>query len=179
MGSDSSQIFPKMNHVFSQVVTLAKSGQARRADGVPGSGPYQAVVQTAARLESSRIVMGLSPSSRLPAGRPGGPATGRQASRAAAFVSLEIVLENQERTLCSSTWAAFLRASGRGPRLSSPALAELERQGSGIQAASPATSSACLAPHRTPSALGPLRGVVDVRPARDLRRQHKEPQSSG
>ena len=28
---------------------------------VPGSDPYEAVVQTAARMQSSRIVMGLSP----------------------------------------------------------------------------------------------------------------------
>ena len=66
---------------------------------VPGSDPYEAVVQTAARLQSSRIVMGLSPKltpseqgaqvgeswERLPEPRPS--------------LSLEIVLENQKDTV--------------------------------------------------------------------------------
>ena len=63
---------------------------------VPGTDPYDAVVQTAARLQSSRIVMGLSPKltpseqgaqvgeywEKLPEPRPS--------------LSLELVLENQK-----------------------------------------------------------------------------------
>jgi hypothetical protein len=66
---------------------------------VPGGDPYEATVQTAARLGSSRIVMGLSPKltpaeqgaqvgkfwERLPEPRPS--------------LSLEIVLENQQDTV--------------------------------------------------------------------------------
>ena len=48
--------------VFTHVVTLAeKAGKHVELMVVPGSDPYEAVVQTAARLQSSRIVMGLSP----------------------------------------------------------------------------------------------------------------------
>ncbi|MDE3167713.1 MAG: APC family permease, partial [Acidobacteriota bacterium] len=48
--------------VFTKVVTLAeKAGKHVELMVVPGTDPYDAVVQTAARLQSSRIVMGLSP----------------------------------------------------------------------------------------------------------------------
>jgi len=48
--------------VFSKVVTLAeKAGKHVELMVVPGSDPYDAAVRTAARLQSSRIVMGLSP----------------------------------------------------------------------------------------------------------------------
>jgi amino acid transporter len=100
-GLESSQLFSEdETTVFSQVVTLAeKAGKHVELMVVPGSDPYQAVVQTAARLESSRIVMGLSPKltpseqgaqvgrywERLPEPRPS--------------LSLEIVLENQKDTV--------------------------------------------------------------------------------
>jgi amino acid transporter len=100
-GLDSGQLFSEgETTVFSQVVTLAeKAGKHVELMVVPGSDPYQALVQTAARLESSRIVMGLSPQltpseqgarvgyywEQLPEPRPS--------------LSLEIVLENQKDTV--------------------------------------------------------------------------------
>ena len=84
-------------NVFSHVVNLGeKAGKHVELMVVPGSDPYEAVVQTAARLQSSRIVMGLSPKltpseqgalvgqfwEKLPEPRPS--------------ISLEIVLENQK-----------------------------------------------------------------------------------
>ena len=83
--------------VFSKVVTLAeKAGKHVELMVVPGTDPYDAVVQTAARLQSSRIVMGLSPKltpseqgaqvgvywEKLPEPRPS--------------LSLELVLENEK-----------------------------------------------------------------------------------
>jgi amino acid transporter len=83
--------------VFSKVVNLAeKAGKHVELMVVPGADPYDAVVQTAARLQSSRIVMGLSPKltpseqgaqvgeywEKLPEPRPS--------------LSLELVLENQK-----------------------------------------------------------------------------------
>ena len=83
--------------VFSKVVTLAeKAGKHVELMVVLGTDPYDAVVQTAARLQSSRIVMGLSPKltpseqgaqvgeywEKLPEPRPS--------------LSLELVLENQK-----------------------------------------------------------------------------------
>jgi hypothetical protein len=95
---NASQIFSDAEtEVFSRVVTLAeKAGKHVELMVVPGVDPYDAAVQTAARLESSRIVMGLSPKltpseqgaqvgyywERLPEPRPS--------------LSLEIVLENQK-----------------------------------------------------------------------------------
>ena len=57
------QIFSKAEtEVFSAVVTLAeKAGKHVELLVVPGTDPYEALVQTAQRLESSRIVTGLSP----------------------------------------------------------------------------------------------------------------------
>jgi amino acid transporter len=97
-GLDASQIFSDAEtQVFSHVVSLAeKAGKHVELMVVPGSDPYEAVVQTAARLQSSRIVMGLSPKltpseqgaqvgnywEKLPEPRPS--------------LSLEIVLENQK-----------------------------------------------------------------------------------
>jgi len=63
---------------------------------VPGSDPYEAAVQTAARLESSRIVMGLSP--KLTPSEQGAQ-VGRyweQLAEPRPSLSLEIVLENQK-----------------------------------------------------------------------------------
>jgi hypothetical protein len=66
---------------------------------VPGSDPYEAVVQTAARLTSSRIVMGLSPK-LTPSEQ--GELVGRyweQLPEPRPSLSLEIVLENQKDTV--------------------------------------------------------------------------------
>jgi amino acid transporter len=97
-GLEAAQIFADAEHrVFTEVVTLAeKAGKHVELMVVQGSDPYEAVVQTAARLQSSRIVMGLSPKltpseqgaqvgmywEKLPEPRPS--------------LSLEIVLENQK-----------------------------------------------------------------------------------
>jgi nucleotide-binding universal stress UspA family protein len=100
-GLDSSQLFSDSETtVFSQVVTLAeKAGKHVELMVVPGSDPYQAVVQTAARLESSRIVMGLSPK-LTPAEQ--GAQVGyywEQLPEPRPSLSLEIVLENQKDTV--------------------------------------------------------------------------------
>ncbi len=60
---DVSQIFSvDETEVFTKVVTLAeKAGKHVELMVVPGSNPYAAIVATADRLQSSRIVMGLSP----------------------------------------------------------------------------------------------------------------------
>jgi amino acid transporter len=98
---DSDQLFSDdETNVFTHVVTLAeKAGKHVELMVVPGLDPYEAVVQTAARLKSSRIVMGLSPKltpseqgaevgrywEKLPEPRPS--------------LSLELVLENQRDTV--------------------------------------------------------------------------------
>jgi len=98
---ETNQIFSEdETMVFSRVVSLAeKAGKHVELMVVPGSDPYEAVVQMAARLQSSRIVMGLSPKltpseqgaqvgyywEKLPEPRPS--------------LSLEIVLENQIDTV--------------------------------------------------------------------------------
>ncbi len=95
---DAAQIFSGAETtVFSKVVTLAeKAGKHVELMVVPGNDPYEAMVQAAAMMQSSRIVMGLSPKltpseqgaqvgeywEKLPEPRPS--------------LSLEIVLENQE-----------------------------------------------------------------------------------
>ena len=83
--------------VFTHVVTLAeKAGKHVELMVVPGSDPYEAVVQTAARLQSSRIVMGLSPK-LTPSEQ--GTQVGRyweQLPEPRPAISLEIVLENQK-----------------------------------------------------------------------------------
>ena len=86
--------------MFSQVVTLAeKAGKHVELMVVPGSDPYQAVVQTAARLESSRIVMGLSP--KLTPSEQGAQVGyyWEQLPEPRPSLSLEIVLENQKDTV--------------------------------------------------------------------------------
>jgi amino acid transporter/nucleotide-binding universal stress UspA family protein len=100
-GLESAQLFSEdETTVFSQVVTLAeKAGKHVELMVVPGSDPYQAVVQTAARLESSRIVMGLSP--KLTPSEQGAQ-VGRyweQLPEPRPSLSLEIVLENQKDTV--------------------------------------------------------------------------------
>jgi amino acid transporter len=83
--------------VFTRVVTLAeKAGKHVELMVVPGTDPYEATVQTAARLGSSRIVMGLSPK-LTPAEQ--GAEVGRrweQLAEPRPSLSLEIVLENQQ-----------------------------------------------------------------------------------
>jgi hypothetical protein len=97
-GLEPGQMFAEAEtEVFSKVVTLAeKAGKHVELMVVHGSDPYDATVRTAARLQSSRIVMGLSPKltaaergaqvgvywERLPHPRPS--------------ISLELVLENQK-----------------------------------------------------------------------------------
>jgi hypothetical protein len=97
-GLEPGQMFADAEtQVFSKVVNLAeKAGKHVELMVVLGTDPYDAVVQTAARLQSSRIVMGLSPKltpteqgaqvgaywEKLPEPRPS--------------LSLELVLENQK-----------------------------------------------------------------------------------
>jgi amino acid transporter/nucleotide-binding universal stress UspA family protein len=98
---DSAQIFSDdETTVFTRVVTLAeKAGKHVELMVVPGSDPYEAVVQTAARLQSSRIVMGLSP--KLTPSEQGAQVGyyWEQLPEPRPSLSLEIVLENQKDTV--------------------------------------------------------------------------------
>jgi amino acid transporter len=94
---ETNQIFADdETNVFTHVVTLAeKAGKHVELMVVPGSDPYETVVQTAARLESSRIVMGLSPK-LTPSEQ--GSLVGQfweQLPEPRPSISLEIILENQ------------------------------------------------------------------------------------
>jgi amino acid transporter len=62
-GLEADQVFADQeNSVFSRVVTIAeRAGKHVELLTVPGTDPWVAMVQTAALLECSRIVMGLSP----------------------------------------------------------------------------------------------------------------------
>jgi amino acid transporter len=95
---NSDQLFSEdETNVFSHVVTLAeKAGKHVELMVVPGSDPYEAVVQTAARLQSSRIVMGLSP--KLTPSEQGAQVGyfWEQLPDPRPALSLEIVLENQK-----------------------------------------------------------------------------------
>jgi nucleotide-binding universal stress UspA family protein len=86
--------------VFTKVVSLAeKAGKHVELMVVPGTDPYEAVVQTAARLRSARIVMGLSPK-LTPSEQ--GEQVGRyweQLPEPRPSLSLEIILENQKDTV--------------------------------------------------------------------------------
>jgi amino acid transporter len=86
--------------VFTRVVSLAeKAGKHVELMVVPGADPYEAVIQTAARLRSARIVMGLSP--KLTPSEQGAQ-VGRyweQLPEPRPSLSLEIVLENQKDTV--------------------------------------------------------------------------------
>jgi amino acid transporter len=97
--------------VFTRVVTLAeKAGKHVELMVVPGTDPYEAVVQTAARLQSSRIVMGLSPK-LTPAEQ--GELVGRHwehLPEPRPSLSLEIVLENQKDVM-------FINLGPHPPRL--------------------------------------------------------------
>jgi len=95
---DVEQIFSEdETTVFTRVVALAeKAGKHVELMVVPGSDPYEAVVQTAARLQSSRIVMGLSP--KLSPSEQGAQVGlyWEQLPEPRPSLSLEIVLENQK-----------------------------------------------------------------------------------
>jgi amino acid transporter len=98
---EASQIFSDdETTVFTRVVNIAeKLGKHVGLMVVPGTDPYEAAVQTAARLQSSRIVMGLSPKLT----------PSEQGARVGHFweqlpeprppLSLEIVLEDQKSTV--------------------------------------------------------------------------------
>jgi len=100
-GLETAQIFSEDETVvFSRVVTLGeKAGKHVELMVVPGTDPYEAVVQTAARLQSSRIVMGLSP--KLTPSEQGAQVGyyWEQLPEPRPSLSLEIVLENQRDTV--------------------------------------------------------------------------------
>ncbi|MGO9012304.1 MAG: amino acid permease [Bryobacteraceae bacterium] len=95
---DTGQIFSEAEtNVFSHVVTLAeKAGKHVELMVVPGTDPYEAVVQTAARLRSSRIVMGLSPKLTPPEQGALVGSYWEQLPEPRPSLSLEIVLENEK-----------------------------------------------------------------------------------
>jgi hypothetical protein len=98
---EASQIFSDAEtNVFTHVVTLAeKAGKHVQLIVVPGADPYEAAVQTAARLQSSRLVMGLSPK-LTPSEQ--GAAVGRyweKLPEPRPPLSLEIVLDNPKETV--------------------------------------------------------------------------------
>ena len=98
---ETNQIFSEDETVvFSRVVALGeKAGKHVELMVVPGSDPYEAVVQMAARLQSSRIVMGLSP--KLTPSEQGAQVGHywEQLPEPRPSLSLEIVLENQIDTV--------------------------------------------------------------------------------
>jgi hypothetical protein len=98
---EAGQIFAEdETNVFTRVVALAeKAGKHVELLVVPGSDPYEAAVQTAARLQSSRIVTGLSPK-LTPAEQ--GAQVGRfweKLPEPRPALSLEIVLDNPDDAL--------------------------------------------------------------------------------
>ncbi len=120
------------------MVTLAeKAGKHVELMVVPGSDPYEAVVQTAALLQSSRIVMGLSP--KLTPSEQGAQ-VGRfweQLPEPRPSLSLEIVLENQKDVGLLQPGTASAATVAGGYRTGAPPLAGTERPGSRSEAASP------------------------------------------
>lgn len=97
-GLEHDQLFASDEvHVFSKVVSLAeKTGKHVELLVVQGSDPYDAIVRTAAKLQSSRVVMGISGKTN-PAEQ--GQAIGRQWEALPAprpALSLEIVLEGSQ-----------------------------------------------------------------------------------
>lgn len=97
-GLEPAQMFAEAEtEVFSKVVTLAeKAGKHVELMVVPGNDPYDAAVQTAARLQSSRIVMGLSP--KLSPAEQGAQvgAYWEKLAEPRPSISLELVLEDQK-----------------------------------------------------------------------------------
>ncbi|HLY18102.1 MAG TPA: amino acid permease [Bryobacteraceae bacterium] len=100
-GLELSQIFSAdETEVFSKVVNLAeKAGKHVELMVVPGGNPYAAIVQTAERVQSSRIVMGLSPK-MTPAEQ--GATVGREwedLPEPRPSLSLEIVVPGEEESI--------------------------------------------------------------------------------
>jgi amino acid transporter/nucleotide-binding universal stress UspA family protein len=100
-GLEPGQLFSAdETEVFTKVVSLAeKAGKHVELMVVPGSDPYAAIVQTAQRLQSSRIVMGLSPR-MSPAEQ--GAAVGRHwenLPEPRPSLSLEIVVPGEEGSI--------------------------------------------------------------------------------
>jgi len=98
---DINQIFSlDETEVFSKVVNLAeKTGKHVELMVVPGANPYAAIVQTAERIQSSRIVMGLSPK-MSPAEQ--GATVGREwenLPEPRPSLSLEIVVPGEEESI--------------------------------------------------------------------------------
>jgi amino acid transporter len=95
---DTEQLFSEAEtNVFSHVVTLGeKAGKHVELMVVPGTDPYEAIVQTAARLRSSRIVMGLSPKLTPPEQGALVGAYWETLPEPRPSLSLEIVLENEK-----------------------------------------------------------------------------------
>ena len=97
-GLDANQIFADAEtQVFTEVVGLAeKAGKHVELMVVQGADPYEAMVRTASSLQSSRIVMGLSP--KLTPSEQGAQvgAYWEQLPEPRPSISLEIVLENQK-----------------------------------------------------------------------------------
>ena len=109
---DVNQIFSMdETEVFTRVVNLAeKTGKHVELMVVPGGNPYAAIVQTAQRLQSSRIVMGLSPK-MSPAEQ--GATLGREwenLPEPRPSLSLEIVVPGEEDSI-------FLNLGPHPPRL--------------------------------------------------------------
>jgi hypothetical protein len=100
-GLEPGQMFAEAEtEVFSKVVSLAeKAGKHVELMVVPGADPYDATVRTAARLHSSRIVMGLSP--KLTPAEQGAQvgAYWEKLPEPRPSMSLELVLENQKDVL--------------------------------------------------------------------------------
>ena len=111
-GLEVNQIFSDdETDVFTRVVSLAeKAGKHVELMVAPGGDPYEAIVQTAARLQSSRIVMGLSPK-LTPSEQ--GAMVGKfyeQLPEPRPSLSLEIVLDNQKDVV-------FFNLGAHPPRL--------------------------------------------------------------
>ena len=97
-GLEPDQLFSDdETELFSKVVSLAeKAGKHVELMVVPGTDPNMAGVQTAQRLQSSRIVAGLSTKmSPAEQGSAGGRGVG-EAARAASPLSLEIIVPETE-----------------------------------------------------------------------------------
>ena len=100
-GLEPGQLFSAdETEVFSKVVSLAeKAGKHVELMVVPGGNPYAAIIQTAQRLQSSRVVMGLSPT-MSPAEQ--GAAVGRDwenLPEPRPSLSLEIVAPDEEESI--------------------------------------------------------------------------------
>jgi len=111
-GLEVNQIFSDdETDVFTHVVSLAeRAGKHVELMVAPGGDPYEAIVQTAARLQSARIVMGLSP--KLTPSEQGAQ-VGKyfeQLPEPRPSLSLEIVLDNQKDVV-------FFNLGAHPPRL--------------------------------------------------------------